>query len=112
LKVLDSAQTDIVSAGRHVRFVPNPDVAGSCYSRLAISRRKTEEASRHHQNTLNEPAGTLVGHGKRRKGTHGSGPGDLQRAAMNLSRRVARLVRQVYDEHGPDDDMKSQWAMW
>ena len=35
------------------------------------------------------------------------GPGDQQRAAMNLSRRAARLVRQVYDEHGPDDDMKS-----
>jgi len=45
-------------------------------------------------------------------GTHGGGPGDLQWAAMNLSRRAARLVRQVYDEHGPDDDMKSLWAMW
>jgi len=40
------------------------------------------------------------------------GPGDLQRAAMNLSRRAARLVRQVYDEHGPDDDLKSLWMMW
>ena len=42
-------------------------------------------------------------------GTHGGGPGDLQWVAMNLSRRAARLVRQVYDEHGPDDDLRSLW---
>jgi hypothetical protein len=40
-------------------------------------------------------------------GTHDGGSGDLQRAAMNLGRQATRVVRQVYDEHGPDDDTKS-----